>query len=352
VPPDDGAGIAGGPGTNGPGSSGKAEMTAGRLPGGVFMGPGTTKRWLLRHRRTGRMSRTVRTAFVFAGGGARGAAQVGMLQALMSRGITADAAYGASVGAVNAASYAGDPTLAGIEELAKSWRAITRDDVFPQGRFSPPWRFLQRRDAVHSNSGLRTVIENGLRFERIEDAPVHLEVNATSLTDGRSRWFSAGPAVETVLASTALPALLPPVTLGSESFIDGGVVDNVPVGRALEQGAQRIFVLLCGPLHYTPNPHQRPVEALLTAFFIAVHARFARELTDLPQGVEVIVFTVDTDPVSRYDDFSATEVLMAAGRENAEAVLRFWESGGAGDRIEPPGIDAVTRRDPVAEEAV
>ncbi|HYA68157.1 MAG TPA: patatin-like phospholipase family protein [Acidimicrobiales bacterium] len=326
-------------------------VTPRRLPGGVFMGPGATKRWMLRHRRTGRMSRNVRTAFVFAGGGARGAAQIGMLQALLSRGIGADAVYGASVGAINAAGYAGNPTLAGVEDLASDWRRITRDDVFPQGRFSPPWRFLQRRDAVHSNSGLRAVIENGVRFALLEEATIHLEVNATSLTDGRSRWFSTGPAVDAVLASTALPALLPPVAIDGESFIDGGVVDNVPIGRALEQGAQRIFVLLCGPMHYTPNPHQRPVEAMLTAFFIAIHARFALELTDLPEGVEVVVFTVDTDPVSRYDDFSATEALMSAGRENAEAVLRFWESGGIGDSREPLTVPPGKRDEPVGSVA-
>ena len=84
-----------------------------RLPGGVFLGPGATRRWMLRYRRTGRGRRNVRTAFVFAGGGARGAAQIGMLQALMSHGIRPDAVYGASVGAINAAGFAGDPTFSG-----------------------------------------------------------------------------------------------------------------------------------------------------------------------------------------------------------------------------------------------
>ncbi|HUO48736.1 MAG TPA: patatin-like phospholipase family protein [Acidimicrobiales bacterium] len=330
-----------------------------RLPGGVFMGPGATRRWMLRHRRTGRMSRNVRTAFVFAGGGARGAAQIGMLQALMGRGIQADALYGASVGSINAAGFAADPTFGGVEHMASIWRRITRDDVFPQGRFSPPWRFLQRRDAVHSNNGLRQVIEAGVPFNRFEDAVIPVEVNATSLTDGRSRWFGSGSPFEPILASCALPALLPPVTIDGESFIDGGVVDNVPIGRAIEQGAQRIFVLLCGPMHYTPSVHQRPVEAVLTAFFIAVHARFALELTDLPEGVEVVVITIDTHPVSRYDDFSATEALITAGRENAEAVLHFWESGGIGDHLEPRRIGTAGQRPPtgdgagaVSEEAV
>ena len=245
-----------------------------------------------------------------------------------------------------------------MEQLATNWRQITRDDVFPQGRFSPPWRFFQRREAVHANSGLRA------RHRRRACAsvgsrrrPIRLEVNATSLTDGRTRWFTDGPVAEAVLASAALPALLPPVTIGGETYIDGGVVDNVPIGRAIEQGAQRIFVLLCGPMHYTPSLHQRPVEAVLTAFFIAIHARFALELQDLPEGVEVVVFTVDSDPVSRYDDFSATEALMAAGRHNAEAVLSFWEGGGVGDHREPRRITpGPSRPDQVAvsehEEAV
>ncbi|HXX90148.1 MAG TPA: patatin-like phospholipase family protein [Acidimicrobiales bacterium] len=341
-----------------PGPDGLTEggMRSDRLPGGVFMGPGGSRRWMLRHRRTGRMRRNVRTAFVFAGGGARGAAQVGMLQALVSRGIRPDAVYGTSVGAINAAGFAGEPTAAGVESMVGHWRRITREDVFPQGRFAPPWRFFQRREAVHSNTGLRGVIETGVPFERIEESAIHLEVNATSLTDGRLRWFTDGPAVDAILASSALPALLPPVMIDGEHFIDGGVVDNVPIGRAMEQGAQRIFVLLCGPMHYTPNLHQRPVEAVLTAFFIAVHARFAIELHDLPEGVEIVVFTVDTDPVSRYDDFSGTEALIAAGRRNAEAVLHFWESGGIGDHLEPRrlGPRPSPRSEPatVEEEAV
>jgi NTE family protein len=314
------------------------------LPGGVFMGPGPARRlagpgasvrWLARYRRARVLRRRVPTAFVFAGGGSRGSAQIGMLQALIARGITADAVYGASVGAINAAGYCGQPTAAGVDALADRWRHITREDVFPQGRFPTPWRFFQQRESVHPNDGVRKIIESGLVFERLEQSPIPLEVVATCLTDGRMRWFSEGPAAERIQASAALPALLPPVEIDGEAFIDGGVVDNVPIGRAIAQGAERIFVLLCGPLHYTPHRYRRPIEAVLTAFFIAVHARFARELERLPEGVEVVVFTVDTEPVSRYDDFSATDALIAAGRANANIVLDFWESGGVGDTFGP-----------------
>ncbi len=331
------------------------------LPGGVFMGPGRARRlagpgnsrkWLARYRRSRVLRRRVRTAFVFAGGGARGSAQIGMLQALVARGITADAVYGASVGAINAAGYCGQPTAAGVDKLAERWRSVTREDVFPQGRFPTPWRFFQQRESVHPNNGIRKIIEDGIVFKRLEDSPIPLEVVATSLTDGRMRWFSEGPAVERIQASAALPALLPPVDIDGETFIDGGVVDNVPIGRAIAQGAERIFVLLCGPLHYTPHRYRRPIEGVLTAFFIAVHARFARELEHLPEGVEVVVITVDTEPVSRYDDFSATDTLIAAGRANANMVLDFWESGGIGDTFGPgPAPAEPATAEPAAEMA-
>ena len=307
-------------------------MTAEPLPGGVFGEPSSARPTRIRRLfGRNRIDEPIRTAFVLAGGGSRGAAQVGMLQTLVSRGIRPDVVYGASVGAVNAAGFVENPTLAGVERMAAIWRGLTSDDVFPHGRVPTPWRFLQQRESVHPNDGLRKVIERGAGLERFEDALIRLEVVATSLTDGRAKWFSSGSVPDAVLASAALPSLLPPMHIDGEIFIDGGVVDNVPISRAIQQGCRRIFVLLCGPLHYMPSTPRRPVEALLTAFFIAVHTRFARERETLPPGVEVIAFCVGSEALSRYDDFSGSDALITAGRSNAEAVLDFWESGGRGE---------------------
>jgi NTE family protein len=327
------------------------------LPGGVF-GELDSERPTGIHRFFGRnrASEPIRTAFVLAGGGSRGAAQIGMLHTLVSRGIVPDVVYGASVGAVNAAGFVTDPTLAGVERMATIWRGLSSDDVFPHGRVPTPWRFLQQREAVHPNDGLRNIIEHGAGLERFEDARVPLEVVATSLTDGRAKWFSNGSVVDAVLASAALPSLLPPMHVDGEIFIDGGVVDNVPISRAIKQGCTRIFVLLCGPLHYMPATPRRPVEALLTAFFIAVHTRFARERENLPPGVQVIAFCVGTEALSRYDDFSGSDALIQAGRSNAAAVLDFWESGGRGeigigDRRDRPRVPAEVKAQQPPDEA-
>lgn len=291
------------------------------------------------------------TAFVLAGGGSRGAVQVGMLTELAARGIRADRVYGASVGAVNGAGYCGDPTPRGAEHLQRVWRSLTGDTIFPKGRVQGPWTFFQQRPAVHANSGLRRILEEGVDYERLEDAVVPLEVVATSLTDGREHWLTTGSVVDAVLASAAIPAMFPPVEIDGELFIDGGVVDNVPISRAVDAGATRIYVLLCGPLHYRPRPARRPVEAVLTGFFVAVHARFARELAMVPPDVEVIVFSGGGDPAADYRDFSGTDTLIAAGRAEVARVLDEHEEarrlGGVGGlRVgavsQPPGGMAAT----------
>ena len=94
-----------------------------------------------------------------------------------------------------------------------------------------------------------------------------------------------------------------------------------PISRALSAGCDRIYVLLCGPLHYHPPPPKRPAEAALTAFFVAVHARFVRELAALPPGVEVVVFSGGGDPSGQYRDFSATAALIEEGRAEVNDVL-------------------------------
>lgn len=293
-----------------------------------------------RHRRRGGQHVPRRTAFVLAGGGSRGAVQVGMLEELTRRGIKADRVFGASVGAINGASYAGDPTPEGVEHMKAVWRDVKGTDIFPRGTFDGPWAFFQKRAALHANTGLRRIIEEGLTYKNLEEATIPIEVVTTSLTDGRERWITHGPAVEAILASAAIPSILPPVTIDGDVLVDGGVVNNVPISRALNAGCDRIYVLLCGPLHYHPPPAKRPAEAALTGFFVAVHARFVRELATLPPGVEVIVFSGGGEPAGQYRDFSATATLLEDGRREVALVLERYAGTSQDLRLGPTGARA------------
>ena len=213
-----------------------------------------------RHGTNGRHRAPERTAFVLAGGGSRGAVQVGMLQELIRRDIRADRVDGASVGAINGASYAGQPNMENAEQMANIWRALKGTEIFPRGPLDGPWAFIQKRPSVHANTGLRAIIEAGIDYENLEDATIPIEVVTASLTDGRERWIGHGPAVEAVLASSAIPSIFPPVIIDGDVLVDGGVVNNVPISRAIEAGCDRIYVLLCGPLHYHPPQPRRPLE--------------------------------------------------------------------------------------------
>jgi NTE family protein len=282
------------------------------------------------------------TALVLGGGGTRGAVQIGMLQVLTEHGFVPDRIYGSSVGAVNGVVFAGDPTREGVERMTEIWRGLTRDDVYPQGRLHGPWLYFQQRDSVYPNTGLRKVIEAGIDFERLEDALIPVEVVATSLTDGQERWFTYGSAMDAVLASTAVPAIFPPVEIDGERFIDGGVVNNIPIRRAVESGATRIVVLLCGPPSYTPSSPRRPVEAMLNALMISIHARFARDLAQLPPGVDVIVCSGAEGGTRDFDDFSTTESLIAQGREEASEVVRRYGLGVPGALTEAAGPGSIS----------
>src|SRR5581483_8141528 len=216
------------------------------------------------------------TAFVLSGGGTFGATQVGMLRALVEAGISADLVVGVSVGALNGAGYAARPDRSGVDDLARLWRGLTAEQIYPRDRLHGPWRYFQSRPSVYSPEGLRGAISEFLPYRDLADAAVPVQVVAAALPGVTERWFDRGPAVDVLAASAALPGLYPPVVLDGEQLIDGGVVDTVPIRRAVELGARRIFVLLAAP-HERTWP-DRPFRMILEAFSVAHRARFLRDL--------------------------------------------------------------------------
>src|ERR1043165_3894754 len=153
-----------------------------------------------------------KTAFVFAGGGSFGAIQVGMLHSLASHGITADMVFGSSVGAINAAYYAGAPTLEGIRRLEAVWRGLRRQDVFPVN-LRTLVGVLRRRDFLVRSHGLRHPIDTHLPYRNLEDAKIPVHVIATDIISAETVVLSSGSACEAILASTAIPAAFAPVHL-------------------------------------------------------------------------------------------------------------------------------------------
>ncbi|MBV8710598.1 MAG: patatin-like phospholipase family protein [Solirubrobacterales bacterium] len=127
---------------------------------------------------------------------------------------------------------------------------------------------------------------------------------AASIERAAEHWFDRGPLVDVVLASCAVPGILPPVPIDGEHFIDGGIVNSIPVSRAVALGARKIYVLQVGRLEQPLSPPRRPWEVGLVAFEVARRHRFAHDLHSLPDDVELHVLPTGGSAAPAYNDLS------------------------------------------------
>lgn len=188
----------------------------------------------------------MRTAWVLPGGSTFGAVQAGLVTALFEAGIHPDVLVGTSAGSLNAAWLAGDPTPEGAEKLRDLWTSMRRTDVFP----IQPLRILAGKTGLANhlmtNYGLARWLHQTLPYRRLEDARVPLTVTATDLNSGDPVYFDSGPALPSLVASCAIPGMFPPVKIDDRWLIDGGLAAFMPISRAVEQGAERVYILPCG----------------------------------------------------------------------------------------------------------
>lgn len=226
---------------------------------------------------------------MLGGGGLLGAAEVGMLQALFERRVVPDLVIGSSVGALNGVFVAAQPTSETVERLVESWKTISGRGVFGGSWAGQLGTLLRTGTHLHSNDPLRELIEGELGSIEFADLALPFECVAACIEEAAPRWFSSGPVLPAVLASCAVPGLLPPVEIGGQHFLDGGLVRSVPIGRALALGARRIFVLHVGRLERPLEPPRRPWEVALVSFEIARRHHFQEEVANLPEGVDLHV---------------------------------------------------------------
>jgi NTE family protein len=211
-----------------------------------------------------------RIALVLQGGGALGAYQAGVYQALHEADIEPDWVSGVSIGAINSAIIAGNSRKRRLERLRTFWERITDrkiwhytpdGDVFRKARnaastwmtvvqgqpgfFTPrnpnPWLSLtgaQSATSYYDTAPLRDTLEELVDFSLINDRVVRFSVGAVNVLSGNFIYFDNAREVigpEHVMASGALPPALPMVKIGTDHFWDGGIVSNTPLQHLLDQ---------------------------------------------------------------------------------------------------------------------
>ena len=234
------------------------------------------------------------TAFVLGGGGILGAHEVGMLRALAEAGVKPDLVVGTSVGAINGAFVAADPVGAAAL-LGQMWEGDALREAFSENLWARAARLARSGTHLHSIEPLRQLLASSLPVADFADLGLPFHCVAASIEHATARWFSSGPIVPAVLASCAVPGLLPPVEVDGEHYFDGGLVHSIPVGRAVALGARTVYILQVGRIESELTVPRRPWEVGLVAFEIARRHRFHEEMSALPDDVRVHVLPAGTD---------------------------------------------------------
>jgi NTE family protein len=262
-------------------------------------------------------------AFVFPSGGSSGAAQVGILAGLLEAGIAPGLLVGSSVGALNAAYMAVDPTLGRAASLETVWRRLGRADVFGSNGCRPIARLVAGRSHVFAPTALRSLIATLCPITDLRDATVPIEVVTTDLDHGVARWWSAGPAPEVLYASACLPGVFPPAILAGHRHVDGGVLEPSPAQRALELDAAIVYVLGDLPaVDASVNQRLSALDVLVRSFTISRYARLPEPSSLARHGQRVVVVPgADTSRIPLHD-FRHTARLIEESKQISRAFLR------------------------------
>jgi NTE family protein len=269
-------------------------------------------------------------AFVLGGGGMLGAAEVGMARALLEAGVRPDLVCGTSVGAINGAAIAADPTPEGAQRLLEMWEALGRTDMLGGSLVGRVAGLVSRRTALHGNGALRRMLCDRLPAQTFEDLAVPFECVAASIERAREHWFDKGSLVEPILASCALPGVFPPVRIGDEHFLDGGLVNSIPLDRAVARGADTVWVLHVGRLEEDLSAPRFLWEVAFVAFEISRRHRFFSDLERV--GPEVTVHVLPTGlpqrPSATWSNLRYRDTRRTAGRAELayEATREYLEA--------------------------
>lgn len=174
---------------------------------------------------------------VLSGGGARGFAHLGLLQALNDSCIFPDIISGTSAGALAGVLYADGYTPREILQLMNSGSRLD---------FMRP---ALPREGLLQIGGIIKILRSSLRAKNFEDLKIPLYVAATDLNNGKAEYFSKGDLLDPVIASSSIPVLFQPVLIKDVYYVDGGVLDNLPL-KPLENKCRYLIGSFVNPVGY------------------------------------------------------------------------------------------------------
>jgi len=255
-------------------------------------------------------------AVVVGGGGVLGAAHVGVGYALEQRGFVPDLIVGTSVGALTGAIAAAHPGSA-APWLDRVWSRLRRRDVFPFGH-------LSSRGSIFADHGLRRLITTAALPSQIERLRIPFTAVAMDLVTGAQVVLDHGDLESALLASAAIPGILPPVVREGRTLVDGGMIAYVPVRAALQAGAASVVVLSIGPESWPLRPilpRRRAGAIAARAGMLLFHHQIERDLHEVSQHIPTVVVPTGIEAWPMPWDFGHSQRLISTASVTAGRFL-------------------------------
>jgi NTE family protein len=290
--------------------------------------------------------------FVLSGGANLGSLHVGMLKALLEAGIKPDVVVGTSIGAVNAAHLAFDPSLEQLERLQECWCGVRARDIFPVGPVQNS-RALFRKGGFFSSHKWEKFLTDRLPYRTFDETAVPLRITATDYEEGQSVVFDSGSVVDAILASTALPAIFPPHEIDGRCYIDGAISDQMPLKVALEAGAHTVYVMAVN-MPSPPLDRRSPLTILRHSLTILLFPRIRLDALDLPvqhEKVRIVQVPSVSTQVSLWDMSRHQELIDTAYQSTKEFLQAEHDQDDGIEVASVPEMEVETQtpEDPVVE---
>ncbi len=248
------------------------------------------------------MSNKYKIGLVLSGGGTRGFAHLGIIAALFDHGIKPDIISGVSAGAIVGALIAAGKKPEEIHGILK------KGGFFRYTKLHLPVDGLLRLD------GLKEVLEKEIGVKNIEDLKIPLYITVSNLNKGEIEYINKGPLVETVLASSSIPILFSPVTLNGDLYVDGGLLDNIPI-KPIKNLCNKIIASNISPI----NPKtdiKNLIQITARTFYMSVN-------TDKYEVHQNSWLYIEPEGIDKYEILSRTHAdeLYELGYKAAEKAL-------------------------------
>jgi len=241
-----------------------------------------------------------KTGLVLSGGGARGFAHLGVLQALNEEGIFPDVVSGTSAGALVGVMYCDGYTP---KEILKIMKTSSRLNYM---------RPTVPRDGLLQISGIIKILESHLRAKTFEELKIPLFVSATDVNNGKAVYFSKGEIINPVIASSSIPVLFKPVTINNICYVDGGVLDNLPI-RPIEG-------LCCMTIGSFVNPtgHEDHISGLIKIAVRTFMLSMAKEVIEKSKKFDLFIAPAELKNFGILDPEKAENLFKIGYNETKE----------------------------------